>query len=112
MLYINPQLEERLILRIDCPCDVYVSGGGVKNRTIMMLLQSKFGHLGNVVSSESIGVKPEAKEAVCFALLAYETIHQCPSNVPDATGASKSVILGKICLPSASGNDVGAMFRR
>ena len=30
----------------------------------------------------------------------------------DATGASKSVILGKICLPSASGNDVGAMFRR
>jgi anhydro-N-acetylmuramic acid kinase len=36
MLYINPQLEERLILRIDCPCDVYVSGGGVKNRTIMM----------------------------------------------------------------------------
>ena len=40
---------------------------------------------------------PEAKEAYAFALLAYETWMRRPGNVPSATGASRPVILGKIC---------------
>jgi len=42
-------------------------------------------------------VPEDAKEAFAFALLAWETLHRRPSNVPRATGARGPVILGKIC---------------
>jgi anhydro-N-acetylmuramic acid kinase len=49
-----------------------------------------------VRSSSSFGVPTEAKEAYAFALLAYETFHHRPSNLPSATGATRPAILGKI----------------
>ncbi|WP_240620182.1 anhydro-N-acetylmuramic acid kinase, partial [Peribacillus acanthi] len=39
------------------------------------------------------------KEAIAFALLANETVHQNPSNVPSATGAKQQAILGSITFP-------------
>jgi anhydro-N-acetylmuramic acid kinase len=52
--------------------------------------------LVSVQSSSTLGVPTEAKEAFAFALLAYETFHHRPSNLPSATGASRPAILGKI----------------
>ena len=49
-----------------------------------------------ILIQEDIGYSSDAKEAIAFALLANETLHGNPSNVPGATGASKSVILGTI----------------
>jgi anhydro-N-acetylmuramic acid kinase len=49
-----------------------------------------------VVPSAHFAVPTDAKEAMAFALLAYETFHQRPSNIPTATGASGPAILGKI----------------
>ena len=43
-----------------------------------------------------MGLDVDAKEAIAFAVMAYETAHARPSNVPMATGAKKSVILGKV----------------
>ena len=51
----------------------------------------------NVITSDHLGVLSDAKEAFAFALLANETIHVRPSNLPSATGASRPAILGKIC---------------
>jgi len=49
-----------------------------------------------VLASSQLGVPTDAKESFAFALLAYETFHQRPSNIPSATGARRPAILGKI----------------
>ncbi len=72
---------------------IIVSGGGVHNKTLMTRLQAKF--QGEVCVSEA----PDAKEAMAFALLGYETLHRRPSNVPSATGAKKRVVLGSVTYP-------------
>jgi anhydro-N-acetylmuramic acid kinase len=49
-----------------------------------------------VFTSGEFGIPTDAKEALAFAILAYETFHHRPSNLPTATGATKPAILGKI----------------
>ena len=76
--------------------ELIVSGGGAKNPVLM-------GHLTKVLdiqvkTSDDLGLQSEAKEAVAFALLAYETLCGRPGNVPRVTGASKSVVLGSVTM--------------
>jgi anhydro-N-acetylmuramic acid kinase len=74
-----------------------VSGGGAKNPTLMAMLRNEIAPLGiELHFSDEFGLPAEAKEAVAFALLAYETWYRRPSNVPSATGAKRPAILGKI----------------
>jgi len=74
-----------------------VSGGGAKNPTLMAMLRDAVTPLGfKLHFSDEFGLPAEAKEAVAFALLAHETWHRRPSNVPSATGAKRAAILGKI----------------
>ncbi len=75
--------------------DLIVSGGGVHNPRIMAHLA---GFLPGVSISTSTdhGADADAKEAIAFAVLAHRTWRRRPSNVPSATGAAHSVILGSI----------------
>jgi anhydro-N-acetylmuramic acid kinase len=74
-----------------------VSGGGAKNPTLIAMLRDAIAPLGiSLHFSDEFGLPAEAKEAVAFALLAYETWHRRPSNLPAATGAKRAAILGKI----------------
>lgn len=74
-----------------------LSGGGARNATLVEMLQERITPLGiRVRFSDEFGLPSEAKEAVAFALLAYETWHRRPSNIPSATGAKHAAILGKI----------------
>jgi anhydro-N-acetylmuramic acid kinase len=75
---------------------VIVSGGGAKNPLLMAQLTAGLAPIAVLASSEA-GVDEEAKEAYAFALLAYETWRGRAGNLPSATGASRPVILGKIC---------------
>jgi len=72
-----------------------VSGGGAHNPLIMAQLSAALPGIATLPSSD-LGIPIDAKEAFAFALLAYETFHQRPANLPSATGARGSAILGKI----------------
>jgi anhydro-N-acetylmuramic acid kinase len=75
--------------------EVIASGGGVHNRQIMRRLAELLPKLVLTTSAE-FGVDPDAKEAIAFAVLAYEFVQGCPGNLPSATGAGRAVLLGKI----------------
>jgi len=85
-----------------------VSGGGVYNRFLMEQLRARLATLTQnpalrppnrriqILTSDSLGIPADAKEAVAFALLAYHTFHRQPSNLCSATGARHPAILGKV----------------
>jgi anhydro-N-acetylmuramic acid kinase len=77
--------------------EIILSGGGARNATLVGMLAEQLAPLGIVVRfSDEFGLPSEAKEAVAFAVLAYETWNRRASNVPSATGAKRGAMLGKI----------------
>jgi anhydro-N-acetylmuramic acid kinase len=72
-----------------------VSGGGAHNPLILAQLSAALPSI-QVLPSSRLGILEDTKEAFAFALLAYETFHRRPANLPSATGASGRAILGKI----------------
>jgi anhydro-N-acetylmuramic acid kinase len=77
------------------PHEVYVSGGGAFNATLMSHLRALMAPTP-VLSLSALGVDPEAKEAIAFAVLANETLFGHAGNVPAVTGAAGPRVLGKI----------------
>jgi anhydro-N-acetylmuramic acid kinase len=75
--------------------ELIVSGGGARNRTMMAYLQAFLPDL-RLRTSNEFGIDSDAKEAIAFAILAHETWHRRPSNLPSATGARRPTILGKV----------------
>ncbi|HKV05638.1 MAG TPA: anhydro-N-acetylmuramic acid kinase [Candidatus Acidoferrales bacterium] len=75
--------------------ELIVAGGGAKNPLMMAQLAASLPGI-EIVPTSRFGVPAEAKEAFAFALLAYETYHGRPSNLPTATGAKHPAVLGTI----------------
>jgi anhydro-N-acetylmuramic acid kinase len=86
---------QRFIAPRGRPDAVYVSGGGVRNRTLMRALERRCAGVSLQVLAV-LGVPPESKEALAFAFLAHQTLCGLPGNVPAATGAAHAVVLGHI----------------
>ena len=79
------------------PVDYIVSGGGARNTTLMAMLRRRLQPMGcEPATSDEFGLPAAAKEAVAFALLAWQTWHRLPGNVPSATGARRSAVLGQV----------------
>jgi anhydro-N-acetylmuramic acid kinase len=77
--------------------ELIVSGGGARNATLLRTLGEEGSRLGlRLRLSDEFGLPSEAKEAVAFAVLAYQTWRHRPGNIPSATGALRPAILGKI----------------
>jgi anhydro-N-acetylmuramic acid kinase len=73
-----------------------VSGGGAHNPLLMAQIQAALPGI-EILGASDLGLPEDAKEAFAFAILAYETYHGRPANLPGATGARHAAILGKIC---------------
>ncbi|MEB9440804.1 anhydro-N-acetylmuramic acid kinase AnmK [Bacillus cereus] len=80
--------------------EVILGGGGSYNDTLVEMIRHGLKEEKCALFlQEDIGYSSEAKEAIAFAILANETYHRNPSNVPSATGAKESVVLGNITFP-------------
>jgi len=89
------------IFRTIEPDEIIVSGGGVHNRRLMRRLRHHVTDAAIATSAE-FGIDPDAKEAIAFAVLAYESARRRPGNLPSATGARHPVVLGKRSHSSVS----------
>jgi anhydro-N-acetylmuramic acid kinase len=77
--------------------ETIVSGGGARNATLMRQLSERLSeHRCAVTTTDHFGLPAEAKEAAAFALLAWQTWHHRPGNLPSATGADRPAILGQV----------------
>ena len=79
---------------------IILGGGGSYNPTLVKMIKEYSRQLlegsPQVLTQEELGYSSEAKEAIAFAVLAYQTMKGRANNVPGATGAQKRVVLGDI----------------
>ena len=75
--------------------EVIISGGGTHNPVLFQFLKDYLADI-SIRKVDDFGIPSNAKEALSFAILANETICGNSNNVPSATGAKESVILGNI----------------
>lgn len=71
-----------------------VSGGGVENRTLMRMLAACVP--AYAIERSDATMAAEAKEAIAFAVLGYETLRGRPAALPRVTGARHAAVLGAI----------------
>jgi anhydro-N-acetylmuramic acid kinase len=79
------------------PDEIYLCGGGAHNQTLVTHLRELCSP-SPVRDTGVLGVDPDAKEAIAFAVLGNETLFGHPGNIPQATGAAGPRVLGKITL--------------
>jgi anhydro-N-acetylmuramic acid kinase len=75
--------------------EVVLTGGGARNPTLVSRIRALL-HPLPVVDGAALGVDPDAKEALAFAVLAWAHLRGIPSNVPEATGARGPRVLGSL----------------
>ncbi|SES36234.1 anhydro-N-acetylmuramic acid kinase [Pedococcus cremeus] len=74
---------------------VFASGGGARNPTLMRALAAAAPGVRFATTAE-LGLDPDAKEAIAFALIGWATMHGIPGNVPSCTGAEGPRVLGAV----------------
>ena len=75
--------------------EVLLAGGGALNPVLAGMIADRMAPLPVRDLSEA-GLDPEAREAACFAVLAWAHLRGLPANAPDATGASGARVLGSL----------------
>lgn len=76
--------------------EVIIGGGGAYNPQLMKYLRQYLPADVKLKTHEDYGISNNFKEVMAFALLGYCCYYGIPNNLPECTGASKRVILGKM----------------
>ena len=90
------------------PVEVILGGGGASNATLVHMLVQRISP-AQVTTHEALGISSDAKEAIAFAVLAYEAIHGRPGNLPGCTGARTRAVLGKVTAGKNYGRLLGSI---
>lgn len=73
---------------------IFASGGGAKNQFVINCLKHLL-HKESIFNTEALGINPDAKEAILFALLGNEAL----SSEPMKIGTNPAVLMGKFSFP-------------
>lgn len=94
---------------------VVITGGGAHNPVLVEGLRAAFGDTPVSAGPGSLPVDPDAREAACFALLAWAFLHGVPGSLPGCTGAREARVLGswtpapgRPCPPEGTADRRGA----
>jgi anhydro-N-acetylmuramic acid kinase len=82
----------RLLPRVD---QIVIAGSGRHNATLLHFLQQEL-ESAPLVSSDTLGLSGDAKEAICFTVLANQTVRGLPATLPSCTRARRPAVLGSI----------------
>jgi anhydro-N-acetylmuramic acid kinase len=77
---------------------IYTSGGGMHNPVLIQHLQQLLPHI-QIESSDKIGIHPDAKEAILFAVLANEAVAGAPMYA-GGNATKIPITMGKISFPN------------
>ena len=75
--------------------EIILGGGGAYNKYIISRLKEELRGI-KISLHEDYGIQSKLKEALAIAILANETLNGNPNNIPNVTGATKPVVMGKI----------------
>ena len=73
---------------------IYASGGGAKNHFVINCIRMLL-HQDAILDTGKLGIDPDAKEAILFALLGNEAL----SGEPLKIGSNPAVLMGKFSFP-------------
>ncbi len=90
------------------PVQEVILGGGGRHNPVMVGMLRQLLAPAAVKSHEDIGLDSDYKEALVFAVLAYETWHGRPASLPALTGARLASVLGQI----TPGDNYADLLRR
>jgi anhydro-N-acetylmuramic acid kinase len=77
-------------------CYVYASGGGVHNPLLMQHIIQLCPHISAINNTHALGINPDAKEAVLFAILANECLIGSPNTIANKAQGISGVTMGKV----------------
>ena len=82
----------------EIPNEIIIGGGGAYNKTLMKMLREELKE-SKILVHEDFGIPSQAKEPLIMTILGNEVIHLHFNNIPNATGAKRKVIMGKVIFP-------------
>jgi anhydro-N-acetylmuramic acid kinase len=85
----------RFLFPRELPEEIIFGGGGIHNKALMAMIRAEIPGV-RLKTFDDHGLPADAAEAVCFAVLAYQTLRGRPTNIPSVTGARHPAVLGKI----------------